>query len=112
MTQTWRQTTLYRVWRIAVILAGGKICAICDNNKELHAHHIKDAARFPELRFIVENGVCICNDCHKYIHTDICGSYGAGCDDTDLGVLKGLRYHRRILRKKKEKLMKKAGLKL
>lgn len=91
-------------------MAGGFICAICKNTEELHAHHIKSAAFWPELRFVVENGICICNDCHKYIHTDICESYGNPCDETHLAILKGLKFHRRILRRKKEKLMKKAGM--
>ena len=90
----------------------GRVCQCCKNTKELHAHHIKSAAFFPDLRFVVENGITICNDCHKYIHNDIAGSYASYCDEEHLAVLLGLSWHRRILRRKKEKLLKAANLKV
>ena len=108
----WRRSKLYRIWRLAVILLAGRICVICANTKELHAHHIQCANTYPELRYVVENGACICNDCHKFVHNDIAGGYRVPCEWLHFNILKGLRYHRRILRRKKEKLMKKVGLRI
>lgn len=39
-------------------------CILCGSNKNVVAHHIKRWADAPELRFVVSNGVCLCDDCH------------------------------------------------
>lgn len=62
-----RKNVEYKIWRSAVFQRDGWLCQTCrlrENNK-LHAHHIKSWADYPELRFDVENGVTLCEDCHK-----------------------------------------------
>jgi predicted restriction endonuclease len=37
--------------------------------KYVTAHHLYDKSTHPSLMYIPENGVCICNECHKGFHT-------------------------------------------
>jgi predicted DNA-binding transcriptional regulator len=60
-----RMSFEYRQWRTAVFERDGYICQKC--NKEggsLEAHHIKQFAHYPELRFEVSNGMTLCKPCH------------------------------------------------
>ena len=43
-------------------------CAVCESNKELHAHHLNSWKHFPDYRFNVDNLITICNTCHKKYH--------------------------------------------
>ena len=40
----------------------------CGDHGKMNAHHIKAAKDFPELRYDVHNGICLCVECHKQIH--------------------------------------------
>lgn len=44
-------------------------------NQYVCAHHIKTKKAHPQLRFVLENGVCLCDDCHKLVHA------GSSLDD-------------------------------
>jgi len=101
----WRKSRLYRLWKIYVIRRD-KVCQCCGSRKNRHAHHIKSAKYFPELRFTISNGITLCNECHSYIHNYICGGYAKMCNDIHLEILLALSWHRRILRRKREKVMK------
>jgi len=74
MSKNWRQSRAYRRWRVQVIRRD-KVCAICTSRKNRHAHHIDSASYFPELRFVVQNGVCLCKTCHRQYHTNFNRSY-------------------------------------
>lgn len=43
-------------------------CAICESTNKLHSHHIKSWRKFPEYRFDIENGICLCQKCHILEH--------------------------------------------
>lgn len=56
----------YKKWRAEVFLRDNWTCQTCGVRGEyLEAHHIKSWAKFPELRYEVENGVALCRECHK-----------------------------------------------
>lgn len=57
-------------WARAVISRDHATCQRCGaTGVELHAHHIKSFAEFPELRWEPSNGVTLCHSCHWAIHS-------------------------------------------
>ena len=65
--QVWRNTADYRAWREVILSRGHCEITNCNSTTDLQAHHIKSAASFPELRFDISNGMCICSTCHKNV---------------------------------------------
>lgn len=64
-----RKSKEYRQWRKAVKVRDLYICQDCGVSDEpVEAHHIKDFAHYPELRFDVDNGVSLCHSCHAERH--------------------------------------------
>lgn len=70
----WRSTRDYRLWRVAIIRRD-KVCQICESRQSRHAHHIESGAYNPELRYVTDNGVCLCSGCHIQYHTNFNRSY-------------------------------------
>ena len=65
-TENLRHTVEYRLWREAVFARDNYICQECgQKGGRLHPHHIKSFAKYPELRFDINNGVTSCEECHK-----------------------------------------------
>lgn len=64
-----RNNYAYRQWRKRV-LARDKVCQMCGGSKKLVAHHIKEFAKYPLFRFDVNNGVTLCESCHKLLHKE------------------------------------------
>jgi len=58
----------YKDWREAVLRRFDYECNRCDNTTRLHAHHVKSWDEYPELRYSVYNGECVCRKCHEKIH--------------------------------------------
>lgn len=79
---SWRKSVEYRKWRIEVIRRDVK-CVVCGSMKNRHAHHIKHASYFPELRFDVDNGICVCGKCHVQFHNNFKQSTKQKCDEVD-----------------------------
>lgn len=60
----------YRKWRIAVYKRDKYICQDCNKKTNMpHAHHIKQWKFYPLLRYDINNGICLCENCHSYRHS-------------------------------------------
>ena len=58
----------YRLWREAVLARDNWTCQICGKRGgDMESHHIKKFAKFPELRFAIDNGLTLCVGCHRRI---------------------------------------------
>jgi hypothetical protein len=59
----------YKKWRISVFSRDEFICKKCNNKaKYLEAHHIKNWNDYPEDRYLIDNGITFCRDCHIEFH--------------------------------------------
>lgn len=64
----------YYQWRGKV---GGMFCVLCGKSYryieglELVAHHIYPMAEYPKLRYDSNNGITLCQDCHKKVHAQM-----------------------------------------
>lgn len=69
INNTIRGTIEFRLWREAVFARDGWTCQKCKQiGGKLHAHHIKPFAKYPELRFSIDNGITLCKNCHSVEH--------------------------------------------
>ena len=63
------QTTEYKNWRTEVFKRDNYTCQCCgQEGYKLNAHHIKSYSENPELRTDVDNGITLCQNCHKKFH--------------------------------------------
>ena len=59
----------YKCWAKSVKERDKYICRRCfTKSKDLHAHHIKSWHHYPDFRFDINNGICLCHTCHKFVH--------------------------------------------
>jgi len=64
-----RNTVKYRQWRLDVFERDHHTCRSCGNkNTKLNAHHIVRWVDCVELRLEVDNGLTLCEPCHKEEH--------------------------------------------
>lgn len=68
LTQRTRTGEEVNAWKLAVLMRDGYKCRICGIKDYLQAHHINGWAEFPEDRFILENGLTLCKEHHKFYH--------------------------------------------
>ena len=56
----------YKKWRSSVYERDGYLCQICldKSHDRIQAHHILSFAKYPDLRYMVNNGITLCNQCH------------------------------------------------
>ena len=76
-----RKTSKDRLWRTAVFERDKYPCQSCGYEKGhiLVAHHIRSYFKYKELRYDVNNGVTLCEDCHKEYHK-IYGWKNSNCE--------------------------------
>lgn len=62
-----RKGSQLKAWRQSVFVRDNYTCLMCGKRGGiLHAHHIREFATYPELRFEVSNGATLCAEpCHK-----------------------------------------------
>lgn len=64
-----RNSKDYKVWRSAVFKRDNYTCQMCGKRGvKLNAHHKRSWAEYPDLRYSVDNGISLCECCHKDVH--------------------------------------------
>lgn len=64
-----RKSSEYTQWRTAVFERDDYTCQRCGvRGGSLNAHHIKPFAGHIDCRFDVDNGVTLCEKCHREVH--------------------------------------------
>lgn len=67
-----RKTNKDQPWRRAVFERDGYTCQCCGDKRggNLVAHHLNSYSKYKELRYDVDNGVTLCEECHKRYHAE------------------------------------------
>lgn len=63
-----RRSAKYKNWKQSVLKRDNYICQKCGNKNNLVVHHIKPFAIDKESRFDVNNGITLCQSCHREVH--------------------------------------------
>lgn len=65
-----RKTDKDREWKINVILRDGRTCASCgDKHSKIVVHHLNSYHWDVENRYNIDNGIVLCESCHKDFHS-------------------------------------------
>lgn len=65
-----RKSIEYKLWRESVFNRDNYTCIWClKKGGKINADHIKPFAFYPELRFAIDNGRTLCEECHRKTDT-------------------------------------------
>lgn len=66
-----RSSSDFRKWREQVFERDDYTCQKCYiRGGKLHPHHKLNFSEYPDLRFVIDNGLTFCEDCHKKFHKE------------------------------------------
>lgn len=75
-----RQSAEGKAWSYDILSKANFTCVKCNQRGgKLHAHHLNGFNLFPEQRFDLNNGTCLCETCHDKFHE----VYGKGDNTKD-----------------------------
>lgn len=60
---------IYKAWKRKVFERDKYRCSMCGSKRQIEAHHIKTFALYPELRTDLDNGITLCNECHRKLNS-------------------------------------------
>jgi len=80
-----RDSLQYKRWRQSVFKRDNFTCQCCGAfGGKLNVHHIKSFSDYPDLRFDVDNGITMCEQCHSsYIKGGFHNLYGTHNNTTE-----------------------------
>lgn len=66
----------YNDWRVAIYERDNYTCQQCMvRGGQIRAHHIKPVRLFPDLELDLDNGVTLCEACHRGVHKHVQDEY-------------------------------------
>jgi len=69
INDTIRKSVEYDIWREGVYKRDDWTCQTCkQKGGRLNPHHKKAFSLYPEIRFDIDNGITLCQKCHKELH--------------------------------------------
>lgn len=63
-----RVSSDYKKWKKSVLKRDNYKCTKCGSKESLNVHHIKSFSENKDLRFDINNGITLCNNCHIEVH--------------------------------------------
>lgn len=63
-----RRSSKYKMWKQSVLKRDNYTCQECGCKGNLVVHHIKPFATEKEARFDINNGITLCQNCHREVH--------------------------------------------
>lgn len=65
---TWEFSWALMSWSKTIKKLDNNMCKLCSSKKDVRAHHIRPKRDFPKLSLDLNNGITLCNKCHKKLH--------------------------------------------
>ena len=63
-----RRSSKYKKWKKEILNRDNYQCKKCGKEKDLVVHHIKEFSKYKEDRFDINNGITLCQKCHREVH--------------------------------------------